>query len=239
MLPEWQTGIVRQIIQATPNTRRFRIELPGVASFPFTAGQFVTLDLPIHENRNRRWRSYSIASPPDGSNIIELIVVQATPSTGGSDYLFQKIKTGSELTLRGPHGMFVLPKEWNEPLYLIATGTGIAPFRSILLDFKEKNILPPQPVHLIFGCRQKCDLLYNDEMQQLARELDWFSYHPTLSREKWEGHCGYVHAVYEALCQGSPGRFMVCGWRAMIEEAKERLLKMGYDRKVVHYELYG
>lgn len=239
MAPEWQTGIVRQIVQATPNTRRYWIQLPQTERFEFAAGQFVTLDLSIHENRNRRWRSYSIASPPDNSNVIELVIVQAAPSTGGSDYIFQEIKKGSELTLRGPHGLFRIPADWNEPLYLIATGTGIAPFRSMLLDLKAKGLRPGYPVHLVFGCRQKCDLLYADEMQQLAEETDWFQYHPTLSREKWEGYSGYVHPVYEALCQGRPGRFMICGWRAMIEEAKERLFKMGYDRKMLHYELYG
>lgn len=239
MVPEWQTGIVRKIIQATHNTRRFLIELPGVVQFRFLAGQFVTLDLPIHENKNRRWRSYSIASPPDSGNTIELVVVQATPSTGGSDYLFQEIKEGSELTLRGPHGMFVMAPEWNEPVYMIATGTGIAPFRSMLLDLKQKNIDRPQPVHLIFGCRLQQDLLYAAEMEALSKELSWFHYHPTLSREQWPGLCGYVHPVYEGLCAGRPGHFMICGWRAMIDEAKERLLKLGYDKKALHYESYG
>lgn len=239
MVPEWQTGIVRQISQATFNTRRYWIEIEGISQFHFKAGQFVTLDLPIHENRNRRWRSYSIASAPDGSNVIELVIVQATPSTGGSDYLFQNIKEGSSLTLRGPHGMFVLSQDWQEPIFLIATGTGIAPFRSMLLDLKNKGISRTQPVHLIFGCRKQQDLLYQEEMEKLSGELTWFHYHPTLSREQWDGHCGYVHAIYESLCAGNPGQFMICGWRAMIDEAKQRLLTLGYDKKELHYESYG
>lgn len=51
------------------------MEVPELASFDFQPGQFVTLDLPIHEKLNKRWRSYSIASWPDGSNVFELVIV--------------------------------------------------------------------------------------------------------------------------------------------------------------------
>ena len=76
MLEPWRTGIVTKIIDETKATRRFWIQIPEVESFDFKPGQFVTLDLPIHEKRNKRWRSYSIASSPDGTNIIELVIVQ-------------------------------------------------------------------------------------------------------------------------------------------------------------------
>ena len=54
MIQQWQEGIVTRIEQATPNTRRYWIELTQTPAFHFKAGQFVTLDLPIHEQRNRR-----------------------------------------------------------------------------------------------------------------------------------------------------------------------------------------
>ena len=70
---DWQQGIVTNIIDETPVTKRFMIRVPGVEKFDFQPGQFVTLDLPIHEKKTKRWRSYSIASAPDGSNQFELI----------------------------------------------------------------------------------------------------------------------------------------------------------------------
>src|SRR5215212_2662892 len=130
MLPEWQTGIVRRIESVNSATRSFFIELPMTERFDFRPGQFVTLDLPIHEQRNRRWRSYSIASAPDGTNVIELIIVLVAGGAG-TTYLFNEVKEGSELTLRGPHGVFVLPPVLDEDLFLVCTGTGIAPFRSM------------------------------------------------------------------------------------------------------------
>ena len=74
-LQPWQKGIVTRIEDETYNTRRFWIELPEMSSFDFIPGQFVTIDLPIHEKPNKRWRSYSIASWPDGTNVIELLIV--------------------------------------------------------------------------------------------------------------------------------------------------------------------
>lgn len=239
MVPEWQTGIVTRIEQSAPATRRYWIELPERDSFDFKPGQFVTLDLPIHEQKNKRWRSYSIASPPDGSNIIELVIVLANPSLGGSEYIFNEWREGSEVTLRGPQGVFTLPEDLSEDLFLICTGTGIAPFRSMLHHIRTEGIAH-RGLHLIFGTRTKADLLYADEMYALEKALPHFHFYPTLSREQWDGRTGYVHAVYEELCQAAPpAHFMLCGWRVMIDEAKKRILEMGYDKKRVHLELYG
>lgn len=238
MLPKWQTGIVRRIEHVNDATRRIFIELPETRQFDFAPGQFVTLDLPIHEQRNRRWRSYSIASMPDGTNLIELIIV-LLEGGAGTTYLFNEVKEGSELTLRGPHGLFVLPEDLSKPLFLICTGTGIAPFRS-MLHYIKMHKKEHAPIHLVFGTRKQGDLLYRAEMEQLAASLPNFYYHPTLSRESWENNEGYVHDVYERLCADeAEARFMLCGWKNMIDEAKERLLALGYDKKQIHLELYG
>ncbi|MES2701908.1 MAG: FAD-binding oxidoreductase [Bacteroidota bacterium] len=238
MLQPWQTGIVTRIEQATPNTRRYWIQLPETEHFDFKPGQFVTLDLPIHEQRNKRWRSYSIASMPDGSNVIELLIVYVEGGLG-STYIFNEIKEGGQFTLRGPQGVFVLPEPLEKDVYFICTGTGIAPFRS-MLHYINTHQLPHQQLHLLFGTRKQEDLLYADEMRGLERVLPQFSYRPTLSREEWSGDKGYVHAVYEELCRNSPpAMFYLCGWRAMVDEAKQRILNMGYDKKDIHLEIYG
>lgn len=238
MLQPWQKAKVLRIEQATPNTRRYWMELIDTPIFDFIPGQFVTLDLPIHEQRNKRWRSYSIASSPDNKNIIELVIVLA-PNGAGTEYLFNEIQEGSELTVRGPQGVFVLPTVLDKDLFLICTGTGIAPFRSMAQHIKNKNI-PHKNIHLIFGTRTQQNLLYTDEMKALEKELPNFFYTPTLSQEKWNGHTGYVHAVYESLITHKPdAQFFLCGWKNMIDEARERLQQCGYDKKQIHFELYG
>ncbi|HLO69911.1 MAG TPA: FAD-dependent oxidoreductase [Flavipsychrobacter sp.] len=239
MIPQWQKGIVKRVEQATENTRRYWIELPETPVFDFKPGQFVTLDLPIHEQRNKRWRSYSIASSPDGSNVIELVIVYLEGGAG-TTYFFSEIKEGSELTLRGPQGVFTLPDDIIQDIYMICTGTGIAPFRSMVNHIRNNN-LEHKKLHLIFGTRTKSDLLYEQELRELEALMPNFKYYPVLSREQIDGyHHGYVHNVYAQLCAGTPpANFMLCGWKMMVDEAKQRLLDMGYDKKAIHLELYG
>ncbi len=236
-LQPWRTGKVIRIENETPNTRRYWIQIPELEKFDFIPGQFVTLDLPIHEKPNKRIRSYSIASWPDGTNIVELVIVLLEGGLGTA-YLFDHIDVGSELTLRGPQGVFTLDEEdYLKEIFMICTGTGIAPFRSMAHYIQLHNI-PHKDIYLIFGTRKKTDLLYYEEMKNLG--LENFHYIPTLSREEWDGRKGYVHAIYEELCANrQPALFLLCGWKVMIDEAKQRILALGYDKKSIHQELYG
>ena len=238
-LQPWRIGKVIRIEDETNDTRRFWIQVPELETFNFIPGQFVTLDLPIHEKVNKRWRSYSIASWPDNSNIFELIIV-LDKQGAGTPYLFNEVKVGSELTVRGPQGVFMLKEEvLNKDIFMICTGTGIAPFRSMLHNIKNNNILYSN-IYLIFGCRTKDTILYYNEMMKLRETMPGFFYLPTLSREIWEGNSGYVHPIYESLCkEKKPASFYLCGWKGMIDEAKKRLIELGYDKKDINAEVYG
>jgi ferredoxin-NADP reductase len=249
MLQPWQTGKVLRIEHETDSTRRFWIQLPEMKSFDFKPGQFVTLDLPIHEKPGKRWRSYSIASWPDGSNIFELVIV-LLEGGAGTHYLFNEISVGSEITVRGPQGVFVLPEKIERDLFFICTGTGIAPFRAMSHHLLELHI-PHKEIYLIFGCRKFGDCLYRAELTELEKRSPLFHYIPVFSRETPgdpANRTGYVHAVYEEICRGKwpaedPGMlspsFFLCGWKNMIDEAKQRIQMLGFDRKSIHQELYG
>lgn len=242
MLEPWRTGKIIRIENETASTRRFWIEIPELTDFSFQPGQFVTLDLPIHEQKNKRWRSYSIASAPDGSNVIELVIVLLEGGLG-TTYLFDETTVGSELILRGPQGKFTLPETLDKDIFLICTGTGIAPFRS-MAHYLHAHETPHQNIHLIFGCRTFADALYLKELKELQANHPNFFFHPTFSRELEVGegmYKGYVHQVYEQLTQENkqPARFYLCGWKNMVDEAKQRIVALGYDRKDIHLELYG
>jgi ferredoxin-NADP reductase len=255
MLQPWQTGKVTRIENVTAITRRFWIELVSGEPFHFEPGQFVTLDLPIHEKPAKRWRSYSIASWPDGTAVFELVIV-LLDGGAGTKYLFEEIRTGSELTLRGPQGSFTLPEQLDKDLFMVCTGTGIAPFRAMANHILNHN-LPHRDIYLIFGCRRLGDALYQKEMEELEINLTGFQYLPVFSREVPENRehlirTGYVHSVYEEICNRKiglsstglppvvyPAQFYLCGWKVMIDEARKRIADLGYDRKSIHLELYG
>jgi len=237
LLP-WLTCQVIKIENETADTRRFWLQVDSLNSFNFVPGQFVTLDLPIHEKVNKRWRSYSIASWPNGSNIFELVIV-LDKNGSGTNYLFSEVTVGSLLSLRGPQGVFSLKEPIQNDIVMVCTGTGIAPFRSMLHHLQQQNI-PHKNIYLVFGCRTKDGLLYLDELSALQKNMPGFHYLPTLSREDWEGHTGYVHPVYVAICNDRrPIDFYLCGWKGMIDEAKQTILNMGYDKKNIHQEIYG
>ena len=241
MLEPWRTGKVIKLEDVTSSTRRFWIQIPELEKFDFKPGQFVTLDLPIHEKKNKRWRSYSIASDPDGTNVFELIIVLLEHGAG-TNYLFNQVKEGSEVLLRGPQGIFTLPETIDHDLFLICTGTGVAPFRS-MAHYIHKHNIPHKNLYLIFGCRKDADALYSNELKELEKSLPSFHYLPTFSREEpADGkRIGYVHAVYEdlLLADKPDAKFFLCGWKNMIDEAKQRITGLGYDRKDIHLELYG
>jgi ferredoxin-NADP reductase len=252
----WRTGTVTRIENETHNTRRFWIQINELERFDFKPGQFITLDLPIHEKPNRRWRSYSIASWPDGTNTLELVIV-LLEGGAGTTYLFNEVTVGSQLTLRGPAGVFTMPDPMEKDLFLVCTGTGIAPFRSMIHHIVNHNI-PHADIHLIFGCRKFGDALYANELKDLMRKDAGFRFYTCYSREEPGNHehlvrIGYVHQVFEEICAKNkivspddpavllpkPASFYLCGWKAMVDEAKQRITALGYDKKSIHQELYG
>lgn len=237
----WHDGIVKNISTIAPNVRTFLLEVPELPSFDFQAGQFVTMDLPIGEKRLQRWRSYSIANAPEGSNLLELCIVNSSEGLG-SKYLFEEVQEGSLLKFKGPDGGFVLPEIIEKDLVFICTGTGIAPFRSMILDLKKSG-KAHRNIHLIFGTREESGILYRAEFEALVQSMPGFRFDIALSRQAdWPGYQGHVHQVYlEQYASPRPDvDFFICGWSSMIDEAVANLMiKLGYDRSQIHYELYG
>lgn len=237
----WYHGTVIRIEDESPNTKRFWVEIPEVESFAFKAGQFVTMDLPVHEKRLHRWRSYSIASAPGEGKVLEFCIVFLEGGLA-TRYFFEEVIVGTSLKFKGPDGGFVLPENLDKQIVMVCTGTGVAPFRSMLRDIERRN-LTFRHIHLIFGTRHEDGILYRSEFEAFSKKWPNFRYDIALSREAgWPGYKGYVHQVYmDRYAQKSPDtHFYLCGWSNMIDDAVANLIvKLGYDRSQVHYELYG
>jgi CDP-4-dehydro-6-deoxyglucose reductase len=233
----FETEIVK-IIDETVTTRRYFFRVVSKDSFEYSSGQFVMLQLDI--NSKIPYRSYSIASTPDGSNLFELIIV-LNPPGAGTPFIWDNYKVGSKVMCAGPLGKFVLPKQIQSDLCFICTGTGIAPLRSMLWHIIN-NKIPHHRIYFVFGARTKADLLYFDEMVELTEQHKSVSFIPVLSRETpetWNGKIGYVHQVYEEIFSNKrPAEFFICGWSAMLKEARERLALMGYQKEHIHFERY-
>ncbi|WP_116106821.1 ferredoxin--NADP reductase [Lewinella sp. IMCC34191] len=243
-MSKWKEAVINRIEQRTPTVRSFWVALPDREKLEFRPGQFLTLDLPISERRRERWRSYSIASAPGESNEAELCIVNL-PGGKGTTYLFEEAEPGTRVLTKEPGGVFTLPdRPLDYDVVMICTGTGVAPFRSMLLQRLPHET---RHFHLIYGSRTPDDLLYRDDFERLAEEFPHFTYSVALSRQlpdedtTFDISKGYVHPIYERSYREVRDdiRFYLCGWSQMVDEARERLLKMGYSEEQVILELYG
>lgn len=238
MADDFLSARVVRIVNESPIVKRYFLLFEGEESFTYAPGQFVMLNLPIRHEFTTR--SYSIASAPDGSNLIELCVVLKEDGAG-TPYLFKDIKEGSVLQVSPAQGRFVLNETIDTDVCFIATGTGVAPLRSMVKYIYDNN-LPHKNLHLVFGNRTQQDILYRSEFEQLASKHSDFHFHPVLSRDEsadWHGAKGYVHPIYKQLfADVRPATFYICGWSNMVREAKNSLKEMGYGRKQINFELY-
>ncbi len=238
-MPRWKEAKIIKTIDRSETTRSFWLEIQDIDIFEFNPGQFVTFDLPIGEKRLDRWRSYSIANHPNGGNVIELVIVRV-PFGKATTYLFDEINVGDTLKMKGPDGVFTLPEIIDKNLVMICTGTGVAPFRSMLHHIQEQNI-PHKNLHLIFGTRYESGILYHDEWKKLASDNESFKFDIALSRESYNEYQGYVHDIYQQKYTSADTNLMfyLCGWQKMVDEAKQNILALGFDKSQIVEELYG
>lgn len=226
-------AVLRETRELAADVRHFVFELEGVEQFAFTPGQFVSLHGQI--GGKPITRAYSLAAPPAG-NRIELCLNRVE---GGlfSPHLFT-LAPGDAVELTGPVGYFV-PRAAVRTTVLVATGTGIAPFRAMLPSLLEGS--DSHTVTLLFGTRREQSILYREEWENWERRHGRFRFWPTLSRagEAWTGRRGYVQAsLAEALGGSLDADVFVCGLKAMVDEVRALGKSLGLDRKQIVYEKY-
>ncbi len=219
----------------TPRVKRIRFQLPAGASLNFKAGQFIQLTIPNPEKPRRT--SYSIASPPHEHTSFELCVTHV--EGGVSSTYLHALKVGDHVHAMGPLGKFTLPDPLPRDPVFIATGSGIAPFRSMIFDLLEKK--DPHSIHLVFGNRFENDIIYRAEWDDRMQRYPNFRALYTLSRPdaSWKGETGYVQDKIEKFIPSPATKdFYICGLVKMIEAVSETLLRLGVPQDHIHYERY-
>jgi CDP-4-dehydro-6-deoxyglucose reductase len=113
-----------------------------------------------------------------------------------------------------------------------------------MIHYIHEHKIAHNNIHLIFGCRKLEDGLYIDELKALEAKEPGFHFHPCYSRETEVpagSHKGYVHPVYQELLQHNKetAHVWLCGWKAMIDDARKNMTDLGLDKKQVHFESFG
>ncbi len=217
---------VSRIQDVTHDVRTIELRLLEPGEITFKAGQFVSFEVPTEGLPRPVTRPYSIASSPDERDRILLILnlVQGGP---GSSYLFS-LQEESRIEFKGPAGVFYLRDDGTKDLLFVATGTGIAPFRSMILAQLERSA--SQSVTLFWGLRSQRDLYLQDELKALTQAYPKFSYVTTLSRPEpgWEGCVGRVTALIDQRISSVTNLAVyLCGGSGMIKDVTGRLNAKG------------
>jgi CDP-4-dehydro-6-deoxyglucose reductase len=217
----------------SPTVRHFEFDLPEVERFGFVPGQFMSLTADILGDEITR--AYSIASPPAGNRFA--LCLNEVEGGRFSPHLFT-LPPGGQVACQGPYGAFIFRRPLSDSI-LVATGTGIAPFRSMLLDRLPHE--PGRRFTLIFGVRHEEGLLYREDWESLARHYANFDFRPTLTQPgpHWTGRTGRVQAhVLEALGDRRDVDIYICGLKEMVNDVRAQLKEKGVDRKRIIYERY-
>ena len=222
-----------EAVELAPGVRHLVFEAPNLARLDFAPGQFVSLSGAVEGKTITR--AYSIASAPSGGNRFELCLNRVDDGAF-SPHLFD-LSPGDAVEMQPPLGTFTLREPLRDSL-LVATGTGIAPFRS-MLTAKLKADSPS--ITLLFGVRHESHLLYRDEFEALAREFPQFRFWPTLTQPQpgWHGRAGRVQThLAEAIGGRNDIDIYLCGLQPMVDAVRQIVKSMGFDRKQIRYEKY-
>lgn len=239
----FHTAKLTRAIDLSRQTRHLEFHVNGVEQFDFQAGQFISVKERRTDGREQT-RAYSIASPPRGDSRFELCLNRV--GEGFMSNFLCDLDEGQEITCHGPHGLFTLHNPVQDSIF-ICTGTGVAPFRSMLhYLFTDACRNRGHEFWLVFGTRRETDLYYADEFRQLERRYPNFHYIATLSRpsEGWQGLRGYVQEHVRALLESRTDRGVtsmhayICGVHQMVNANRQLLEKFGWDPKNVFYERY-
>lgn len=219
-------------------TKHLEFEILGTSHFGFVPGQWLSFQQ-VRPDEEELTRAYSISSPP-GDNPRFALCLNRVQDGFMSNFLCDMTE-GDRIRCQGPFGDFILRPPLRDTIF-IATGTGIAPFRSMLhWLLADESRHQGKTFWLVFGSRYEKDIYYHEEFLRLGREHSNFHYMPTLSRgsEKWQGLRGYVQEHVTAIADGrSDMHAYICGLERMVRVNRELLNSLGWDRKSIRYEKY-
>jgi ferredoxin-NADP reductase len=222
----------------TEFTRHLEFKVMDVPRLAFVPGQWLSLKA-FTPDGEEITRAYSIASPPADDTCFAFCLNRVQDGFM-SNYLFA-LSEGAAVSLQGPFGNFILRPPLRDTLF-IATGTGIAPYRSMLhWLLADPTRHQGRQFWLLFGVRSEQDIYYREEFERLAAEHANFEFLPTLSRggPEWNGLRGYVQQHFPGIVGNRLDMHAyICGLDKMVSANRELLKSLGWDRKQILYEKY-
>ncbi len=241
----WRIATVVDVLTETPRTRTLVLDVPGWPGH--RAGQHVDVRLTAGDGYQTQ-RSYSIASAPQDARVE--LTVDRLDDGEVSPYLTDVLIGGDRLELRGPiGGYFVWDVALGGPLLLVAGGSGIVPLMAMLRHraaaLETAAVRHNVPARLLYSSRRWDDVIYHDELAQLAQNDQTLEVALTFTREPPRGWTGFrrrIDRMMLAAVAWPPGErphVFVCGPTPLVEAAAAALVELGHDPALVKTERFG
>jgi ferredoxin-NADP reductase len=235
----WLVAEVAETVTETPRVRTLILDVHGWTGH--RAGQHVDVRLTADDGYQAE-RSYSLASAPGDP---PALTVERLHDGEVSPYLVDDVVPGDHFELRGPIGGYFVwdADESRNPLLLVAGGSGVVPFMSMLRH--RQGVGSDVPTRLVYSSRTLADVIYREELDALAARRDGLDVVYTLTRERPSGWTGYTRRVDLDLLrevafppQQEP-RVFVCGPTSFVEAVADNLVALGHRPGRVRTERFG
>jgi ferredoxin-NADP reductase len=233
---------VAEVLELRTETSQTKTIVFDVAGWPgHRAGQHVDIRLTAEDGYQAE-RSYSIASAADHSRVE--LTVERLEDGEVSPYLTEELRPGDEIELRGPvGGYFVWDPNAKGPVLLVAGGSGVVP----LMAMARQRALDASaiPTKMLYSARTWDDVIYRDELADLAARGDGLEVVYTLTRVQPPGWTGYGRRVdHEMLAEVSPSTAdlavaYVCGPTPFVEAVATGMVELGHEPVRIKTERFG
>jgi ferredoxin-NADP reductase len=235
----WQLCDVAEVVEETPQVKTLVLDAPDWPGH--LAGQHVDIRLTAEDGYQAQ-RSYAIASAPDEGRLA--LTVERLPDGEVSPYLTDALVVGDKLELRGPIGGYFV---WNAgqggPVLLLGGGSGVVPLMAMIRHRRAAG--GDAPMRLLYSAKRADDLIYREELEELAARGDGFEAFFTLTREQPEGWHGFGGRVDRELLAevGWPAAddpvAYVCGPTGFVETVASELVESGLPPHRIKTERFG
>jgi ferredoxin-NADP reductase len=234
----WLVAEVVGIVTETPRVQTIVLDVPGWPGH--RAGQHLDVRLTAEDGYQAQ-RSYSIASPP-GEPVA--ITVEVLDDGEVSPYLAEELREGDEIEVRGPiGGYFVWEPGGEDPLLLVAGGSGIVPLMAMIRHRAATG--DRTPTRLLHSSRRLAEVIYRTELEGLAGRDGGPEVFLTLTREQppgWEGYSRRIDAELMREVAWKPSQLpvvYVCGSTGFVEAVAGALVELGHDPLRIKTERFG
>jgi ferredoxin-NADP reductase len=232
---------LKESFMISPKVKHFIFNCELSPHFNYLPGQFITIHFE-HQGKSLK-RSYSIANPPKYDNQIEFAAGYF--ANGPGTELLYNLKPHDIIQISGPYGRLIIKGELPGRVILVATSTGVTPYRAMLHELSthlEQH--PGLQVVILQGVQRREEILYAEEFYAFAEKYPQVTFKPYLSRQpiaelNENEFSGYVQHAFSSLnLDPQHDLIYLCGNPGMIDEAFNSLKEQGFAMQQIIREKY-